>query len=335
MQVPKRSDAHLRMSHLLTDEIITRAFSEYEQVVLQFILRLSWGCGREWCHIPHLADFEAVGIHRQNVSLILEALHQENVIYWSKETNHFAFNKMSDHWMVSYRKPAVKKHGLIKELVHHNIKGQPPMPPPELLEMLSSHQRPVIKNITTEEGFEDDEIISPVIENITNNHLCVMESITQVVSEPATPKESILKKEEKEPLPTTTPVITAAAAAETIRSGVSDPDATKPWEPVSKNFGKACTIYQQNIGMLSPFIGQELDELCTTYEIHWIEEATKEAVRMNRRSLKYIAAILERWGRDGYKAPMPTKFEGLPGRPPKGQLPTGDELEQAWKRGKK
>ena len=58
-------------------------------------------------------------------------------------------------------------------------------------------------------------------------------------------------------------------------------------------------IYEQNIGMLTPMIAEELKEAEKLYPPQWIEEAFREAVTLNKRSWKYIARILERWASEG------------------------------------
>jgi DnaD/phage-associated family protein len=59
------------------------------------------------------------------------------------------------------------------------------------------------------------------------------------------------------------------------------------------------TLYEQNIGMLTPLIAEELREAEETYPANWIEDAFREAVSLNKRSWKYIHAILERWRTEG------------------------------------
>jgi len=59
------------------------------------------------------------------------------------------------------------------------------------------------------------------------------------------------------------------------------------------------TLYEQNIGMLTPLITEELREAEETYPTSWIEEAFREAVSLNKRSWRYIHAILERWSTEG------------------------------------
>jgi len=59
------------------------------------------------------------------------------------------------------------------------------------------------------------------------------------------------------------------------------------------------TLYEQNIGLLTPLIADELREAEQTYPATWIEEAFREAVSLNKHSWKYIRAILERWRTEG------------------------------------
>jgi len=58
-------------------------------------------------------------------------------------------------------------------------------------------------------------------------------------------------------------------------------------------------LYEQNIGIITPMIAEELKEAENLYPPQWIEEAFKEAVTLNKRSWKYIARILERWASEG------------------------------------
>ena len=58
-------------------------------------------------------------------------------------------------------------------------------------------------------------------------------------------------------------------------------------------------LYEQNIGLLTPMIAEELREAEKLYPVSWIEEAFREAVSLNKRNWKYIARILERWSSEG------------------------------------
>jgi len=59
------------------------------------------------------------------------------------------------------------------------------------------------------------------------------------------------------------------------------------------------TLYEQNIGMLTPIIAEELKEAMKLYPETWIRDAIKEAVNQNIRKKSYILAILERWSTEG------------------------------------
>ena len=59
------------------------------------------------------------------------------------------------------------------------------------------------------------------------------------------------------------------------------------------------TLYEQNIGMLTPMIAEELREAEKLYPEAWIRDAIKEAVNQNIRKKSYILAILERWSTEG------------------------------------
>jgi DNA replication protein len=77
------------------------------------------------------------------------------------------------------------------------------------------------------------------------------------------------------------------------------------------------TLYEQNIGMLSPIIADELKEAEKLYPASWIQDAFKEAVDLNKRSWRYIARILERWATEG-------KDDGEPRRHPKAESDPGE-----------
>ncbi len=61
-------------------------------------------------------------------------------------------------------------------------------------------------------------------------------------------------------------------------------------------------LYEQNVGLLTPLIVEELSEAERRYAGDWIEEAFRQAVYYNRRNWKYIQRILERWAIEGKSA---------------------------------
>ncbi|MDY6878261.1 MAG: DnaD domain protein [Chloroflexota bacterium] len=69
------------------------------------------------------------------------------------------------------------------------------------------------------------------------------------------------------------------------------------------------TLYEQNIGLLTPLIADELREAEQTYPPDWVEDAFHEAVSLNKHSWKYIRAILERWRTEGREGQRPREAE--------------------------
>ena len=81
-------------------------------------------------------------------------------------------------------------------------------------------------------------------------------------------------------------------------------------------------LYEQNIGLLTPMIAEELKEAEKLYPAAWIDEAFREAVSLNKRSWRYISRILERWSTEGKSHGEPgkdTNKKGSPGRYFKGK----------------
>lgn len=59
------------------------------------------------------------------------------------------------------------------------------------------------------------------------------------------------------------------------------------------------TLYEQNIGLLTPIVSELLMSMERDYPTEWIVEAFAVGVKMNKRNLKYIEAILQRWKEEG------------------------------------
>ncbi len=69
-------------------------------------------------------------------------------------------------------------------------------------------------------------------------------------------------------------------------------------------------LYEENVGMLTPLVADELRAAEEEYPAGWVEAAIREAAAGNVRSWRYIEAILERWKREG----RGTRSSGKPGR---------------------
>jgi DNA replication protein len=61
------------------------------------------------------------------------------------------------------------------------------------------------------------------------------------------------------------------------------------------------SLYEENIGMLTPMTAEEIKDALTQYPEEWIRDAIREAVDLNKRNWRYISRILERWTTEGKK----------------------------------
>ncbi len=59
------------------------------------------------------------------------------------------------------------------------------------------------------------------------------------------------------------------------------------------------TLYEQNIGLLTPMIADALKDAEKDFPAGWLEDAIKQAVENNKRSWRYIHTILDRWRTEG------------------------------------
>ncbi|NJM06641.1 DnaD domain protein [Candidatus Gracilibacteria bacterium] len=75
--------------------------------------------------------------------------------------------------------------------------------------------------------------------------------------------------------------------------------ALSPNEVLADTRPSLMTLYEQNIGLVTPMLVDELREAEETYPPEWIEAAMREAVRANARSWRYVRKVLERWAANG------------------------------------
>jgi DnaD/phage-associated family protein len=81
------------------------------------------------------------------------------------------------------------------------------------------------------------------------------------------------------------------------QEGEGEGDRDREGERSSSNI---FTLYEENIGLLTPLVGDDLKEAEEIYPFPWIEAAFREAARLNKRSWKYVETILRRWQDQGY-----------------------------------
>jgi DNA replication protein len=58
-------------------------------------------------------------------------------------------------------------------------------------------------------------------------------------------------------------------------------------------------LYEQNIGLLTPMVSEELKDAERDYPAEWVEDAFRIAVKQNKRSWAYVSGILKRMKTEG------------------------------------
>ncbi len=88
-----------------------------------------------------------------------------------------------------------------------------------------------------------------------------------------------------------------AMAGETALPHVDEVEAVAP--PRRKKRPNVFDLYEQEIGMITPVVADELKAAENEYPKEWIETAVREAALSGRRSWPYVRAILRRWNKEG------------------------------------
>ena len=68
------------------------------------------------------------------------------------------------------------------------------------------------------------------------------------------------------------------------------------------NLGEIFKVYEQEIGVLTPFVREEMLDAIDHYPRDWILDAIRESAKSNARNWKYALAILKRWKAEGKDA---------------------------------
>ena len=88
-------------------------------------------------------------------------------------------------------------------------------------------------------------------------------------------------------------------AVNKLTRGEWRPPALSEAASVSALRANVFTLYEQNIGPLTPMLVEELRDALATYPAAWIEDAIRIAAKNNVRRLRYILAVLERMQTEG------------------------------------
>jgi DNA replication protein len=78
-----------------------------------------------------------------------------------------------------------------------------------------------------------------------------------------------------------------------------DGDSSAPLSPHNPQAASVYTAYEDNIGMLTPLVADQIRLALELYPASWVHEAIGEAVAYNRRQWRYIQRVLQNWSADG------------------------------------
>lgn len=104
----------------LFDEIMTCQFTEQQRRILDLIMRLSYGCGKEEACIPVQKDFSIVGIREPHIKHHLDWLIKMKVI--SRDYRFYKINPEFDKWRVS--KSLFFDPERLEDLIELNLKDR-------------------------------------------------------------------------------------------------------------------------------------------------------------------------------------------------------------------
>ena len=132
-------------------------------------------------------------------------------------------------------------------------------------------------------------------DNVTRDSLVTHANVTPLDKD---------KEEDKEIEKETTTTETAA-------------EISSAWQP-EKDVVVVFTLWENNVGIVTPIIADTLKDWIDTYPEDWITDAITEGVERNGRNVKYIGKILQNWqekGRGDNRKNGNGKGELIPGSP--------------------
>lgn len=111
--------------------------------------------------------------------------------------------------------------------------------------------------------------------------------------------QELVKSKERE---VQEPVELAASASASESVNASESEFESEQEQVEQK-SAVFVVYEQEIGVITPRIADDLKLAIQEYPPGWIEDALHESATHNKRSWKYAQAILRRWQAEG-RGPM-------------------------------
>lgn len=98
----------------LLEAILATNFTKRQQKIILMILRLSYGCGKEYA-LLRPSDFTVAGVHKNNIKKELQQLAAAGVI--TVEGKHITLNKNHLDWQLS----PIDSGNRFREILHRNL----------------------------------------------------------------------------------------------------------------------------------------------------------------------------------------------------------------------
>ncbi|ULO07167.1 replication protein [Paenibacillus sp. 19GGS1-52] len=344
---PQPTDAHIRISHEIHRELIRRKFSQRQRDVIDFILTLSWGCGKPSAIIPELKNFEESGIRKNHIREVLDGLVTGNIILWDKVMNIFQLNKHYDQWTIETVSSSTKK---FNELINLNLAR----PSPNLLKLSNPKKgtefpkeepSSQIGDQVPEKGteFPKEEPSSSKGYQVPEKGIGFpkKEQSSSQKGNRAVPKRGTVRRDYPSRINGFS-VSKASIKARFKRTTTTRTTSTSEPAAVLKNeysFEIVSTDYKNNFlagGRVNSFDVTDLQTLFDTYGGEWLHSAMRTAYRLgpDKRNLGYVSGILKGYRERGGMDTNQPKKESESSVPPAKPKKYGDSRNESGRRGK-
>ncbi|WP_019420157.1 replication protein [Paenibacillus sp. OSY-SE] len=293
---PQPDDPHIRIAHVIHREMIRRKFNQRQHDIINFILTLSWGCGKPSAIIPQLKDFGLCGVGSNHIRGALETLVENKVIFWERSLNAFQINKHYDQWTIDAVGSFDPKK--MKELIKLNIENRSPN--------LSKKVPEKGNDFPNQEPKNDSQKGNPIPES--GNDFPKRETGISQIGNSSLPKSGNVKRDY--PCHIKARGASKAIIKAIIKRSSSNKDTVTELDTESSNsssnpefsFGYIFRAYEKNFteqGQVTDFEVEDLGFLFDDYGGEWLLNAMREAVRHKKKTLAYVGGILKGYQKRG------------------------------------
>lgn len=272
-------DKFTKISNELYESIMQTDFSKRQRNILDFVIRMSYGCGKKFA-ILRPSDFELVGVYKTHIKKELEHLVKASVLKIDGE--RIELNKNYDEWRISIIKTANQEK--YSEVLRRNL--------------ASVNPEKVTKTVTNKSGKEITEPVPKVTETVTSEDEGSYQNSNHVVTETVINSYQNSNSQVTKTVTETPEKQLNCAPYEPSKESIKEIlNKEKEKELVGDN---PFSFYEQNgFGTISPFITDDIN--------YWLDgnffdepeqiliKAMQESILNNIRNWKYVNKILLDW----------------------------------------